>query len=500
MSSKPFMLRTKTSSLSLIWDHAKHKRNQTGTIYAEFALLRLWGNSVQFYAVCIEPYQKLVDMRVKEWRDKFSQVQGKKEIVNLTGKTSFDAHRSSGTLSLECSEDRLTADEVQLDGGEVGSAYEVVISRTRRTLAHDIPEVGPTLPYSEDNSLMLFSARPLDTDIHTQSFTIPPFPSLFPPVSNDASLLKTSSHTVRLMASTIASQLPRTALYWIPLREHQQSRLQSYEGREHRYIDYPVMDVLQMMGRACRPSEDDRSRTHLSRHIFRRTSYFLIAVKTIENKQDAMWTCFYRRTTQISNYYNLHNVSYQHLSDHLSELVETMLVDLVNSKSIAVEDEIDVSALNLGMESALAFLFSSKTRQSGARPRAIRLAHVDTNFSFALAAVQFKGLQARPRKHSGGTRVRHARQFQSLRLLRLIRAGGGKSQSSPQRKTKSAYVSRLDALKVLGDIITFRFREFESRDLATARDTQLRTQATSGDDKYAHNRRERRKGAWTVRD
>ena len=36
--------------------------------------------------------------------------------------------------------------------------------------------------------------------------------------------------------------------------------VQLYEGKEHRYIDYPVMDVLQMMGRACRPSEDDNSR------------------------------------------------------------------------------------------------------------------------------------------------------------------------------------------------------------------------------------------------
>jgi pre-mRNA-splicing helicase BRR2 len=27
--------------------------------------------------------------------------------------------------------------------------------------------------------------------------------------------------------------------------------VQFYEGKEHRYIDYPVMDVLQMMGRAC---------------------------------------------------------------------------------------------------------------------------------------------------------------------------------------------------------------------------------------------------------
>ena len=36
--------------------------------------------------------------------------------------------------------------------------------------------------------------------------------------------------------------------------------VQFYEGKEHRYIDYPVMDVLQMMGRACRPLEDERSR------------------------------------------------------------------------------------------------------------------------------------------------------------------------------------------------------------------------------------------------
>ena len=40
--------------------------------------------------------------------------------------------------------------------------------------------------------------------------------------------------------------------------------------------------------------------------------------------------------TQNANYYNLHNVSHQHLSDHLSELVENTLNDLVNSKCIAI--------------------------------------------------------------------------------------------------------------------------------------------------------------------
>jgi pre-mRNA-splicing helicase BRR2 len=102
--------------------------------------------------------------------------------------------------------------------------------------------------------------------------------------------------------------------------------VQYYEGKEHRYVDYPVMGVLQMMGRACRPTEDERSRcvlmcqqtrkdfykkflaeglpieSHLPTHLLH--DYFLaeIAVKTIENKQDAMvsvgfynWVILYNR-------------------------------------------------------------------------------------------------------------------------------------------------------------------------------------------------------------
>lgn len=56
--------------------------------------------------------------------------------------------------------------------------------------------------------------------------------------------------------------------------------------------------------------------------------------------------------------------------------------------------------------------------------------------------------------------------------------------------TKSAYVERLDALKVIGDPITFRYRESEDRPRAVS---QLRetlnnymSQATSAEEKYAH--------------
>jgi pre-mRNA-splicing helicase BRR2 len=60
------------------------------TICAEFALLRLWGKREQPRAVRIEPYQEMVDQRVSEWWQKFSKVQGGKEIVSLTGDTSTD--------------------------------------------------------------------------------------------------------------------------------------------------------------------------------------------------------------------------------------------------------------------------------------------------------------------------------------------------------------------------------------------------------------------------
>ena len=55
---------------------------------------------------------------------------------------------------------------------------------------------------------------------------------------------------------------------------------------------------------------------------------------------------------------------------------------------------------------------------------------------------------------------------------------------------KSAYVSRLDALKALGDPITSRYREAEDRprSIAALRETLnlYMGQATSTDDKYAH--------------
>ena len=107
---------------------------------------------------------------------------------------------------------------------------------------------------------------------------------------------------------------------------------QSYNGQHHMYDDYPITDLIQMVGRANRPLHDDDAKCVLLCQSSKKDFYkkFLyeplpieshldhcihdhfnaeIVTKTIENKQDAVdnltWTFLYRRMTQNPNYYNL---------------------------------------------------------------------------------------------------------------------------------------------------------------------------------------------------
>jgi len=52
--------------------------------------MRLWSESESLRVVCVEPYQEMVDLRVREWKTKFGSIQGGKEILSLMGETSAD--------------------------------------------------------------------------------------------------------------------------------------------------------------------------------------------------------------------------------------------------------------------------------------------------------------------------------------------------------------------------------------------------------------------------
>ncbi|XP_010459790.1 PREDICTED: DExH-box ATP-dependent RNA helicase DExH12 [Camelina sativa] len=178
---------------------------------------------------------------------------------------------------------------------------------------------------------------------------------------------------------------------------------QYYDGRENSHSDYPVHDLLQMMGRASRPLLDNAGKCVIFCHAPQKEYYkkflyeafpvesnlqhFLhdnfnaeVVAGVIENKQDAVdyltWTFMYRRLPQNPNYYNLQGVSHRHLSDHLSELVENTLSNLEASKCIEIEDEMELSPLNLGMIASYYYisyttierfssLLSSKTKMKG---------------------------------------------------------------------------------------------------------------------------------------
>merc|ERR1719160_1884397 len=156
-----------------------------------------------------------------------------------------------------------------------------------------------------------------------------------------------------------------------------------FDGRENRYVDYPIHDVLQMMGRASRPGLDQSGMCVLltqnskkeyykkfcyeplsvESHLDQRMADHMnaeIVMKTIENKQDAVdwltWTFYYRRLSQNPNYYGLQGVTHQHLSDHLSEVVENTVEGLERYGCCSIEDDVELSPANLGLIAAYYYI------------------------------------------------------------------------------------------------------------------------------------------------
>ncbi|KAH6604717.1 hypothetical protein Trco_006424 [Trichoderma cornu-damae] len=152
---------------------------------------------------------------------------------------------------------------------------------------------------------------------------------------------------------------------------------QYFEGREHRYVDYPLSEILQMFGKALRPSKDGRGRGVLMLPQVKRDYYkkFLnealpveshlhnylhdafvteISTKMIESGDDAInWTTFtyfYRRLLGNPSYYGLTSTTHEGLSNYMSDLVETTLRELGESKIIEFdEDDGSVAPQNAAM-------------------------------------------------------------------------------------------------------------------------------------------------------
>ena len=157
-----------------------------------------------------------------------------------------------------------------------------------------------------------------------------------------------------------------------------------FDGKTKRYQDFPITDVLQMMGRAGRPQFDKSGCCVILVHEPKKTFYkkFLyepfpvesslaenlcdhfnaeIVSGTIKTKQDAVdyltWTYFFRRLLKNPTYYNLDTIQTDNLNEYLSDLVENALELLEDARCIAIDEEDDgLEPLMLGRVASYYYL------------------------------------------------------------------------------------------------------------------------------------------------
>ncbi|XP_034936753.1 activating signal cointegrator 1 complex subunit 3 [Chelonus insularis] len=162
-----------------------------------------------------------------------------------------------------------------------------------------------------------------------------------------------------------------------------------YDGKLKRYVDMPITDVLQMMGRAGRPQFDDSGVAVVLVHDLKKNFYkkFLyepfpvesslldvlpdhinaeIVAGTIGNKQQFLdyltWTYFFRRLMKNPRYYQLESLESNEVNKYLSQLVDDTLKVLIECQCIYYEDTQDIESLPLGKIASFYYI-SHKTIQ-----------------------------------------------------------------------------------------------------------------------------------------
>ncbi|KAJ0973952.1 hypothetical protein J5N97_015917 [Dioscorea zingiberensis] len=147
-----------------------------------------------------------------------------------------------------------------------------------------------------------------------------------------------------------------------------------FDGKTRRYVDFPITDILQMMGRAGRPQYDQHGKAVILVHEPKKSFYkkFLyepfpvesnlrehlhdhinaeIVSGTISHKEDALhyltWTYLFRRLVVNPAYYGLEDAESNTLNSYLSRLVQTTFEDLEDRGCIKMNED-SVEPLMLG--------------------------------------------------------------------------------------------------------------------------------------------------------
>ena len=139
-----------------------------------------------------------------------------------------------------------------------------------------------------------------------------------------------------------------------------------FDGKSKRYVDFPITDVMQMMGRAGRPQFDTEAVAvvyvhDVKKHFYKKFMFEPFPVEssladvlpvhfnaeivggTIGSKQDAMdyitWTYFFRRLVVNPAFYGLETVSQDAIDEFLSCLVEDAIMELEESHCVTIHED-----------------------------------------------------------------------------------------------------------------------------------------------------------------
>ncbi|KAI8370380.1 Sec63 Brl domain-containing protein [Radiomyces spectabilis] len=139
-----------------------------------------------------------------------------------------------------------------------------------------------------------------------------------------------------------------------------------YNYKVGRYVDYPITDVLQMMGRAGRPQFDNTGIARVfvqdsKKNFFKKFLHEPFPVEsslhkymddhinaeivggTITSKQDALdyltWTYFYRRLQQNPTYYGLDDLTQRGVDTFLSTMISDVAKRLEESGCVELVDD-----------------------------------------------------------------------------------------------------------------------------------------------------------------
>ncbi|XP_023223865.1 activating signal cointegrator 1 complex subunit 3-like [Centruroides sculpturatus] len=163
-----------------------------------------------------------------------------------------------------------------------------------------------------------------------------------------------------------------------------------FDGKIQRYVDFPITDVLQMIGRAGRPQFDEHGVAVVLVQDIKKAFYkkFLyepfpvesnllkvlpdhlnaeIVAGTVTTKQECIdyitWTYFFRRLLKNPTFYNLESTEHNSINRYLSGLVDRSLRELEIASCVEIgEDNREITSTVLGRISSYYYL-SYKTVQ-----------------------------------------------------------------------------------------------------------------------------------------